>query len=122
MTTVTIKTSTPSETVEGILFYILIALAIFVVFIWIILAILKYKLNRRNRATAVHPNNATSLDDTTIFLHEMTTQFPKKTFRESASNAESCSICLEPFAAEAEVRELACTHVFHTNCIDVWFV
>jgi hypothetical protein len=32
----------------------------------------------------------------------------------------SCPICLEPYAAEDEVRTVMCIHNFHKKCIDPW--
>jgi hypothetical protein len=36
--------------------------------------------------------------------------------------SESCSICLEEFAPDDQVRVLWCKHYFHTACIDRWLV
>lgn len=34
-----------------------------------------------------------------------------------------CSVCLEKFAEDETLRLLPkCSHVFHTECIDVWFL
>lgn len=33
----------------------------------------------------------------------------------------SCSICLENFKQEENMRRLLCTHIFHPACIDSWF-
>ncbi|CAL0317427.1 unnamed protein product [Lupinus luteus] len=33
---------------------------------------------------------------------------------------EECCICLGEYKEKEEVRELACCHVFHQNCIDQW--
>lgn len=33
---------------------------------------------------------------------------------------EACSICLEDFAAEDEVLQLPCRHVFHATCLGTW--
>eukprot|EP00906_Rhabdomonas_costata_P016194 RCo023238 len=32
-----------------------------------------------------------------------------------------CSICLEEFAAQQEVRSLPCGHLYHKPCVDRWF-
>jgi len=34
---------------------------------------------------------------------------------------DDCTLCLEPLARGASVRVLACSHKFHTECIDAWF-
>ncbi|KAH7687453.1 Zinc finger RING/FYVE/PHD-type protein [Dioscorea alata] len=36
--------------------------------------------------------------------------------------AASCMICLEEFVAGVEVKRLPCSHFFHGDCIDSWFV
>ena len=38
-----------------------------------------------------------------------------------APPATECSICLESFRAEEQVRRLICGHVFHKGCVDQWF-
>jgi hypothetical protein len=32
-----------------------------------------------------------------------------------------CTICLEEFSTYSTVRKLNCGHVYHKNCIDVWW-
>lgn len=32
----------------------------------------------------------------------------------------TCSICLDDFVAEQEVKTLPCLHHFHTGCIEEW--
>ncbi|PWY86057.1 hypothetical protein BO70DRAFT_378729 [Aspergillus heteromorphus CBS 117.55] len=31
-----------------------------------------------------------------------------------------CSICIDPFSAEDDIRELTCGHIFHASCLDPW--
>lgn len=31
-------------------------------------------------------------------------------------------ICLDTIDAEAEIRVLRCSHIFHQRCLDEWFV
>ena len=40
----------------------------------------------------------------------------------SGEDNEECSLCMERFEAQAEVRTLQCKHYFHTECIDHWLV
>lgn len=37
----------------------------------------------------------------------------------SCSN-QSCSICLENFEDDDEIRKLRCAHIFHKTCVDEW--
>jgi hypothetical protein len=47
---------------------------------------------------------------------DMEISFPETT---STRSDECCSICLEPLPA-SPIRELACKHSFHKQCIDRW--
>lgn len=46
---------------------------------------------------------------------DMEINFPES----STQSNERCSICLEPLS-ESSIRELACKHSFHKQCIDRW--
>ncbi|KAH7391147.1 hypothetical protein DE146DRAFT_680154 [Phaeosphaeria sp. MPI-PUGE-AT-0046c] len=37
------------------------------------------------------------------------------------SSEPLCAICLDIFDNDAQVRDLRCGHVFHTQCLDEWF-
>ena len=45
---------------------------------------------------------------------------PLRTYVRQGGQGASCNICLEPFEEGAVVRQLKCTHIFHTDCIDEW--
>jgi len=32
-----------------------------------------------------------------------------------------CVICMEPFKLNAKVKQLPCSHIYHKNCISIWF-
>ena len=36
--------------------------------------------------------------------------------------ASDCAVCLSEFEKEDLVKELACDHIFHSNCIHDWFL
>jgi hypothetical protein len=37
--------------------------------------------------------------------------------------ADACIVCLEPYVAEQQVRQLdKCSHVFHRDCVDHWLL
>jgi hypothetical protein len=38
------------------------------------------------------------------------------------SDVPVCSICLEPYADGDEILTLACSHCFHSDCVNKWFV
>ncbi|EAR93811.2 zinc finger, C3HC4 type (RING finger) protein (macronuclear) [Tetrahymena thermophila SB210] len=40
---------------------------------------------------------------------------------ETQQNQQECSICLEQYQAQDEVYKLQCGHIFHKNCINLWF-
>jgi hypothetical protein len=49
--------------------------------------------------------------------------FPPRTLSEGEEQTEednTCSICLSNFTAGDEVRDLPCTHFFHSSCVDGW--
>ena len=37
-------------------------------------------------------------------------------------SGEECVVCLSSFTQGDELRELACGHVFHRDCIDQWLL
>ena len=41
---------------------------------------------------------------------------------EGLRSAEVCSICLDHISEAQEYQYLACTHKFHTDCINLWLV
>jgi len=32
-----------------------------------------------------------------------------------------CVICMEPFKLKSKVKQLPCNHIYHKNCISIWF-
>lgn len=40
---------------------------------------------------------------------------------ESPDDQPLCSICLEPYADGDPISNLACSHCFHTECVNAWF-
>ncbi|RWS00410.1 E3 ubiquitin-protein ligase RNF13-like protein [Dinothrombium tinctorium] len=46
---------------------------------------------------------------------------PKTKFKKG-DYYDSCSICLEGYSEESELRLLPCHHVFHTQCVDRWLM
>ena len=48
--------------------------------------------------------------------------FPQRVLSEGEEQMEgnTCSICLSNFSAGDEVRDLPCTHFFHSSCVDGW--
>lgn len=34
---------------------------------------------------------------------------------------KTCVICLDEFIPGDTLRILSCTHIFHANCVDIWF-
>eukprot|EP00753_Platysulcus_tardus_P019292 PLAT7091.5.p2 GENE.PLAT7091.5~~PLAT7091.5.p2 ORF type:complete len:159 (+),score=47.69 PLAT7091.5:249-725(+) len=51
---------------------------------------------------------------------DLLSRLPVARFKEDASH-DSCSICLDDFAAGVRVYALPCSHVFHEDCLDTWF-
>ena len=39
-----------------------------------------------------------------------------------STQCSHCVICLSDFTSGVEVRRLACLHLFHTSCVDVWLL
>lgn len=39
---------------------------------------------------------------------------------EHVENAELCSVCMENFNLDEEVKKLSCSHLFHGDCISPW--
>jgi hypothetical protein len=38
------------------------------------------------------------------------------------TNYKTCSICIDDYDDESEIRQLNCNHVFHITCIDPWLL
>lgn len=59
-------------------------------------------------------------------IQSIAERLPAVEYRKLLSNtgdaevAEKCSVCLEQFEDSDLVRPLACSHTFHTECIDTW--
>jgi len=56
------------------------------------------------------------LDENTDILeyHELTNELKEK--------YKSCSICIDDYSNDNEIRKLHCNHVFHKDCIDPWLL
>jgi hypothetical protein len=37
-------------------------------------------------------------------------------------NYKTCSICIDDYEEESEIRQLNCSHIFHITCIDPWLL
>lgn len=37
-------------------------------------------------------------------------------------NYKTCSICIDDYEEESEIRQLNCNHIFHITCIDPWLL
>lgn len=35
-------------------------------------------------------------------------------------NKDNCSICLDDYIDDDELRKLSCNHIFHKECVDIW--
>jgi len=35
---------------------------------------------------------------------------------------KTCSICIDDFILEDKIRQLSCSHIFHTKCVDPWLL
>ncbi|SCU94052.1 LANO_0E05534g1_1 [Lachancea nothofagi CBS 11611] len=55
-----------------------------------------------------------------LSLNELHAIFPTRQYQELENASDSCVICQEKFNRWNNVCQLACSHVFHTRCIDHW--
>ena len=55
-----------------------------------------------------------------VYACEMDKLFPRHLYQTKDVSQGSCVICFTDISIGAECRELKCTHVFHTECIDQW--
>mmetsp|Transcript_65071 Transcript_65071/g.121246 ORF Transcript_65071/g.121246 Transcript_65071/m.121246 type:complete len:270 (-) Transcript_65071:326-1135(-) len=74
----------------------------------------------------LHENGSSSEEDdqpvvdaarVQLCINETTRLMP---YKACGGCAASCSICLEPFCEEDELRLLPCMHAFHRTCTDAW--
>lgn len=55
-----------------------------------------------------------------VMIETAIQELPKYSLKKLSLSFTSCSICLEDFDTETEVRPLPCAHVFHVKCINSW--
>mmetsp|Transcript_10392 Transcript_10392/g.19724 ORF Transcript_10392/g.19724 Transcript_10392/m.19724 type:complete len:267 (+) Transcript_10392:317-1117(+) len=57
-------------------------------------------------------------------IHKFCPHSPNSTHKEGEGEHDSdkhqCSVCLDDFQPQAELRTLPCMHIFHVECIDEW--
>lgn len=53
-----------------------------------------------------------------ISVEEINDKYPVAPYDSALSLCESCSICLESFKENDEIRKLFCYHIYHVKCID----
>eukprot|EP00826_Nyctotherus_ovalis_P039301 TRINITY_DN376_c0_g4_i1.p1 TRINITY_DN376_c0_g4~~TRINITY_DN376_c0_g4_i1.p1 ORF type:complete len:256 (+),score=37.49 TRINITY_DN376_c0_g4_i1:80-847(+) len=53
-------------------------------------------------------------------IDELTDCIPVQNFAKGEFNNDTCSVCLECFAENDQVKVLGCKHFFHQRCIDPW--
>jgi hypothetical protein len=76
------------------------------------LAPLNFDVRNRSRAAEIEKR----IQDNTI-------QFVlSNTRKELPQDGADCSICIDSLRCGDEVRRLGCMHVFHSKCIDKWFL
>jgi hypothetical protein len=55
-----------------------------------------------------------------ILTMEELMAFPVTKYESDKGTESACTICLENFVEEEDVRMLPCAHTFHLVCIDTW--
>jgi len=87
--------------------------------------------DNRTQSTTVDANNPSSDPDAIIVNSDISTNAlaamteglsaAQPTFQTRSGSLE-CSICLEDFVKNEEIRILPCNHKFHPACIDPWLL
>lgn len=59
-----------------------------------------------------------------IAQEKVETMFPQRRFSQLSSFhlSDTCSVCLDRFKSSSDIRVLPCKHVYHSACIDLWFL
>ena len=87
-------------------------------------------LDNRTQSTTVDANNPSD-PDAIIVNSDISTNTPATTTEgllaaqptfQTRSGSLECSICLEEFVENEEIRVLPCNHKFHPVCIDPWLL
>jgi hypothetical protein len=78
-------------------------------------------------SSTVIPNTDVNTDVKNIVTDEILDENTKKLlFKNLDSNLKinykTCSICIDDYEEESEIRQLNCNHVFHITCIDPWLL
>lgn len=59
-----------------------------------------------------------------IAQEKVESMFPQRRFSQLSSFllSDTCSVCLDRFKSSSDVRVLPCKHIYHSACIDLWFL
>ncbi|CAG9334240.1 unnamed protein product [Blepharisma stoltei] len=111
--TLTTRTVDSSSSSSSNIIYIIASVSAAVFLITLIFAI--YKIKTHNKASTVSEDS--------IRPEFIDKNFPKIAFkkRKHKANCKDCAICLDKFKDSDMIRELACSHIYHARCIDLWF-
>ncbi|ESQ55860.1 hypothetical protein EUTSA_v10025860mg [Eutrema salsugineum] len=114
-----------------ILFVVILMISLHLYSRWYLLRSRRFHLrrfDRRNRAAAAiiyfaDPSSTTAVVTTTRGLDpSVIKSLPVFTFSAANANAIDCAVCLSEFEDNETGRVLPnCKHVFHVECIDMWF-
>ena len=56
------------------------------------------------------------------FAKEVVNSIPCFPYDSTYIKFESCSVCLEKFGPNHEIKIIACGHYYHSECIDTWLI
>lgn len=87
-------------------------------FIFIILSIVKKIMYRPVLPNLLIVGN--SIEPTPTPLRTYTSL--KKSYLNNYSELDECSICIEPIQPDSVIGQLECSHSFHKECLEQWFL
>ena len=58
----------------------------------------------------------------TMNIETIESQYPVMNYSDIDSSEEKCSVCLNDFGDNDDIRVVKCRHIFHVKCIDEWLL
>jgi hypothetical protein len=120
--TAQLSVSQSDDNTKATVMYVLIGVAVFLIVIWGVITIIKYRSYRTHQHLANNSAAARQAVRQTLTTEEVDHYFPKKKFGEFKTTLDQtcCSICLDDFNPDVICRQILCEHIFHDNCIESW--
>eukprot|EP00357_Protocruzia_adherens_P016239 CAMPEP_0114972572 /NCGR_PEP_ID=MMETSP0216-20121206/472_1 /TAXON_ID=223996 /ORGANISM="Protocruzia adherens, Strain Boccale" /LENGTH=754 /DNA_ID=CAMNT_0002332965 /DNA_START=269 /DNA_END=2534 /DNA_ORIENTATION=+ len=108
---------------QPVAIYVFVCIGFATLFVFLVMCFLKnlLEMRRNQQLEAAIQREETEGSDLVGLGAEPEVLFPCTLFQELLTQQSECSVCLDTFEKGSKVRRLRCKHVFHRDCIDLWF-